>query len=177
MLIYDVLKKDHETLRELLNELVMLEDSDTHREDLIRQIRDELIPHARAEESVFYNSLRSLDAAKDIVMHAYQEHIDAERILRTLQIKDKIDADWKKSAKELKSAIESHLEEEEGRIFNVARQLFTFEEAEMMAQAFEQLKPEVKTEGFMKTTLDLIANVMPPRFAASIRTFNLDPRV
>ena len=36
-------------------------------------------------------------------------------------------------------------------------------------EAFEKLKGEVQKQGFMKTTLDLIANMMPPRFATSIR--------
>jgi len=144
---------------------------------LIKQIRDEIVPHSRAEESVFYNSLRALDAAKDIVMHGYQEHMEAEALLRTLQMKDKIDLDWRETAKKLKKAIEQHIEEEEGKIFNVARQLFTREEAYMMAEAFEQLKPEVKTEGFLQTTIELVSNLMPPRFASSLRSYNLDSRL
>ncbi|MEZ0390840.1 MAG: hemerythrin domain-containing protein [Pseudobdellovibrionaceae bacterium] len=176
MLIYDALKKDHESVRQHLNELIMLSEGDENRRHtLIQQIRDELVPHSRAEESVFYNSLRAIDAAKDIVMHGYQEHMEAEALLRTLQAKDKIDADWKATAQKLKKALEHHIQEEEGKIFTVARQLFTDDEARMMAEAFEQLKPEVKEEGFLRTTLDMVANLMPPRFAASVRTFGLNP--
>jgi len=176
MLIYEALKKDHDTVRQLLNELVQLGEKDEdRRHSLVDQIRDELIPHARAEESVFYNSLRAIDSAKDIIMHSYQEHMEAETLLRTLQVKDKIDVDWKTTAQKLKKALEHHIHEEEGKIFTVARQLFTEEEARMMGEAFEQLKPEVKEEGFLRTTLDMVANLMPPRFAASIRTMGINP--
>ena len=178
MLIYDALKTDHDKVKQLLNELVQLDETgEDRRHQLITQIHDELIPHSRAEESVFYNSLRAIDSAKDIALHGFEEHMEAEALLRTLQAKDKIDADWKATAQKLKKAIEHHISEEEGRIFNVAQQLFTQEEAQMMAQAFEQLKPEVREEGFLRHTLDMVANLMPPRFAASIRTFNLNPRI
>jgi hemerythrin superfamily protein len=176
MLIYEALKKDHDKVRQLLNELISLNEKDnTRHAALIEEIRDELVPHARAEESVFYNSLRAIDSAKDIVMHGFEEHMEAETLLRTLQAKDKIDADWKATAQKLKKALEHHIQEEEGKIFNVAQQLFTQDEARMMAEAFEQLKPEVREEGFMRQTLDMVANVMPPRFAASLRTFGMNP--
>lgn len=178
MLIYEALKKDHDTVKTLLNELVSLSESDKERSSqLIEKIKDELVPHARAEESVFYNSLRAIDSAKDIIMHSFEEHMEAETLLRSLQAMDKVDADFKSTAKKLQKAVEHHIKEEEGRIFNVAQQLFTQDEARMMAEAFEQLKPEVREEGFMRQTLDMVANIMPPRFAASLRTFGINPHV
>lgn len=178
MLIYEALKKDHDKLKGLLNELVMLGDQDNKQQatQLIEQIKDELVPHSRAEESVFYNSLRAIDSAKDVIMHSFTEHMEAETLLRTISAMDKIDADFKKSAEKLREAVTHHIQEEEGRIFTVARQLFTQDEARMMADAFEKLKPEVREEGFVRQTLDLVANIMPPRFAASLRTFGINPQ-
>lgn len=176
MQIYEVLTKDHDKLKELLNELVMLDQSgEERRHALVQQIRDEMVPHSRAEESIFYNSLRAIDSAKDVVMHGYSEHMEAETFLRTLQAADKIDMGWKETAKKLQKTVLHHIEEEETKIFNVARHLFTDEEAVMMAEAFEQLKPEVKEQGFLQTTIDMVANLMPPRFAASLRTMTLNP--
>lgn len=178
MLIYEALKNDHDKVKDLLNELMEIPDGiSRRRHELIEKIRDELVPHSRAEESVFYNSLRSIDAAKDLVMHGYSEHMEIEAFLRTLQAKDKVDADWRKTAAKLKASLEHHIDEEEGRIFNVAQQLFTEGEAEMMAEAFEQLKPEVREGGIVRSTLDLIANIMPERFAAPLRTLTFHPRV
>lgn len=171
MEIYETLKADHDALKQLLNELVQLkEDESEMARDLIDQIRDEMIPHSRAEESVFYNTLRSLSSGNDIIMHGYQEHMEAEMYLRFLQVRERIDAEWKETAQKLKKAVEHHISEEEGKVFSVARQLLSKNEAEVVAEAFERLKPEVKTEGFMKTTMDLVANLMPPRLADAFKT-------
>lgn len=171
MQIYETLKADHDAVKQLLNELVKLQENEFDMaRDLIDQIRDELIPHSRAEESVFYNTLRSLSAANDVIMHGYQEHVEAEMHLRMLQVRERIDAEWMESAQKLKKALEHHISEEEGKVFSVAKQLLSEDEAEMIGEAFERLKPEVKTEGFMKTTMDLIANLMPPRLADAFKT-------
>lgn len=175
MEIYEALKKDHDNVKSLLQQLVGLtQEQSEERHELIKMIRDELVPHARAEEAVFYNCMRELDVAKDLVMHGYAEHMEAEAHLRMLQIRDTIDATWKDTAKKLQESVTHHIHEEETKIFGAARQLFTVEEAEMMGEAFENLKPEVRTEGIFKNTVDMVTNMMPPRFAAAFRTRNLD---
>lgn len=177
MLIYDTLKADHDAVKQLLNELVRLKEGDEYRSDLVAQIRDELIPHSRAEEAVFYNSIRSIDTAKNVVAHSYQEHMEAEALLRTLQVKDKIDADWHSTATKLRNAVLDHVQEEETKIFDAAQELFTDEEAEVMGDAFERLKDEVKEEGFLTTTLEMVANMMPPKLASAFGKFNLENRI
>lgn len=174
MQIYEALVKDHRKVQDLLNQLVNLNAGDEEiRHELVDKIRDDLIPHSRAEEAVFYNSIRAINTAKDLVWHGYEEHMMAESLLRTLQVAEKIDAGWRQTAQKLKAALDHHIEEEEGKIIPVAQQLFTDEEAEIMAEAFEKMKPEIKEEGFMQTTLDMIANLLPARLAAPLRTFTL----
>lgn len=172
MLIYDALKKDHDKLKPLLAELIEVAKADkSTRDRVIEQIRDELIPHARAEEAVFYNSLREIDDTRDLVVHGYTEHAEAEAMLRGLQAMEVVNADWTKLATKLKEAIEHHIRDEEGEIFSAAKQVLAVEEAQMMAQAFEQMKPEIREGSFVQNTLDLIANVMPLRFAQPLRNF------
>jgi hemerythrin superfamily protein len=169
MEIYDALKKDHELVKGLINQLVNLKDSESDlRHDLIEMIRDELVPHSRAEEAVFYNSMRMLDSSKAIAMHGYQEHMEAEALLRSLQVQEKIDVKWKETARKLKSVLEDHISEEEGEMFNAARTLFAKEEAVAMADVFEQMKPEIKAEGIGMTTIEMLKNLMPPRLMMSI---------
>lgn len=169
MQIYEALEKDHDKVMELLRELISLtEANEERRGELIGEIRDELVPHSRAEESVLYNSLRLVEGEKAVVAHSYQEHLQAEALLRTLQMKDKIDADWKQTAQKLKAALEHHIAEEESEVFEAARRVFTDEEAVQMGEAFERLKPEVREEGFMQTTLDMVANMMPPRLSRAL---------
>lgn len=172
MEIYEVLKKDHEEIKEYLHELVSLEDDDEYRFVLIEEISNALIPHSRAEESVFYNTLRAVNADKGVVFHGYQEHMEAETLLRTLQVMDKVNMEWKPIAKKLQEALEHHIEEEESDTFQEAHNAFSPEEAEVMAEAFEKLKLEVEQEGPLKTTMDMVVNLMPPRIADKIRSFN-----
>ena len=176
MQIYEALKNDHDSIRKLLNELVALGPDDSeHGDVLIDLIRDELIPHSRAEEAVFYNSIRAVDTARGLIWHGYEEHIMAEGLLRTLQGMSRIDSDFLGVARNLKAVLDQHIQEEETKIFAEAQKLFSDKEAEVMCEAFEDLKPQVREEGILQTSLDLIANVMPPRLAATLRTFTLRP--
>jgi len=170
MEIYEALKKDHEEVKELMDELIALKNDDDYRFVLIEEIRNHLIPHARAEESVFYNTLRAVNADKKIVFHGYQEHLEAETLLRTLQVMDKMNLEWKGTAEKLRDALQHHINEEETEIFAEARAAFTKEEAEAMCEAFEQLKPKIEQEGFVKNTMDMVINMMPPRLADKIRS-------
>lgn len=175
MQIYDCLTKDHDEVQNLLTDLLALDDEDSdERNKIVQDIRDALIPHARAEESVFYNSIRALNTAKPDkkeVMHGYTEHVEAETILRMLQAQAKTGLGWRATAEKLREALSHHIEEEESEIFSIARRLFTEDEAEMMGEAFEKMKPEIREEGVMKTTLDMVANLMPPRMKGSIQEF------
>jgi hemerythrin-like domain-containing protein len=169
MEIYEALMKDHEEVRALLDDLVSLKDDDEYRYVIIEEIRNNLIPHSRAEESVFYNTLRAVNADKKIVFHGFQEHLEAETLLRTLQVMDKMNVGWKATAEKLRDAVNHHIQEEESDIFEEARAAFTSEEAVAMCEAFEQLKPKIEQEGFVKNTVDMVINMMPPRLADKIR--------
>ncbi len=171
MEIYEALKKDHVELKQLLNDLIALRDGDDYRYVLVEEIRNALVPHSRAEESVFYNTLRAVNADKKLVFHGYQEHMEAEGLLRTLQVMDKMNMGWRAVATKLLAAVTHHIQEEETEIFAEARNAFTSEEATAMCVAFEELKPKVMQEGFLGTTADMVMNLMPPRLADSIRNF------
>lgn len=168
--IYQALKKDHDDIKGLLDELVTIREDDDYRFILIDEIRNFLIPHARAEESVFYNSLRAVNADKKVVYQGFQEHLEAETLLRSLQVMDKLNLNWKATAEKLRNVLLHHIEDEESEIFAEARAAFTKDEAESMCDAFEELKPKVMEEGFMKNTADMIINMMPPRLADRLRS-------
>lgn len=178
MSIYETLKKDHVKIKSLIEEMIGIgEGGEVRRAKLlIEEIRDELIPHSRAEEAVFYNVIGSIEQnnAQPLVLHhGYQEHIEAEGILRALHAKEAIDPEWKLLARKFQRAIENHVQEEETEIFATARSLLSERDAEMMAKAFEELKPQVQKEGWMQNTLDLVVGLMPPKYAATLRSIAL----
>ncbi len=168
MKIYEALKKDHQHTKKLLSKLVSKGLSADQRTALINEIRDDIIPHSRAEETVFYNPLRELDIDTSKVMHGYKEHMEAETLLRALQVEDKLNITWEATAKKLKKNLEHHIKEEESKIFAVARRHYSDEEAEQIGLAFMQMKPEIKNEGILQTTLDMVTNLMPPRLSKAL---------
>ena len=171
MEIYDILKTDHQEIKGYIEELLALRDDDDYRYVLIEEIANSLIPHSRAEESVFYNTLRAVNADKNIVLHGYQEHLEAETLLRTLQAMDKMNMNWRKTAEKLRDALYHHIDDEENEIFNEAKSAFTSEEAVGMGEAFNSLKEKVSQESTLQTTVDMFINMMPPRIADSLRKF------
>lgn len=162
--IYDVLKADHEKVLGLLDKLIDAETQDSKtKEKWIAMVRDELIPHARAEEAVLYNSIRDVQGAKEVVAHAYTEHLEAEALLRSLQVTGAVGIKWAEGAKKLKEAIAHHVAEEEGRVFSAAKKLFIEEEATAMAEVFQKMKPLIKEQSLAGTSIDMLVNMMPSR--------------
>ena len=178
MLIYEVLKKDHEKVKSLIEELIDVGARNERRKAklLVEEIRDELVPHSRAEEAVFYSVLGTFGEAQPLILHhGFQEHIEAEAILTTLLSKEDLDPEWHLLVKKFQKAIVEHIQEEETEIFATARKFLSDADAAMMAKTFEQLKPQVEKEGWVKNTIDLVVGLMPPRYAATLRTLALKP--
>jgi hemerythrin superfamily protein len=176
MQIYDALKQDHDQIKDILNELMAIQDDSPRRKELTSQLRDVLIPHSRAEERVFYNSLREEEESKGKAMHGYAEHAAAETLLRSLQVMEIGTSGWKPIVEKLKNALDHHIAEEETEMFAEARQILTAEEAESMTAAFQKLKAETKDENIMQTTIDMVANMMPPRFTQKFRSGGAETR-
>jgi hemerythrin superfamily protein len=169
--IYDLLKQDHDEVKQVLSDLIELQQDDEYRFVLIEEIRNLLVPHSRAEEEVFYNTLRAVNADKSVVRHGFKEHMEAEGLLRALQAMDKFNMEWKSTALKLQEAVLHHISDEESEIFEEARSAFSQEEARMLGEAFEELKPQIEKEGTVKNTVDMVINMMPPRIADGIRNF------
>src|SRR5258708_6223516 len=125
MTIYELLKQDHQKLKGLLDQLVEFSESKRDGwQGVIDRIRDALIPHVRAEEAVFYNSIREADPNNGLITHAFTEHAMAETELRTLQAMKMIDVNWTQLATKFRHDILHHAEAEESKIFSAAQKLF-----------------------------------------------------
>jgi hemerythrin superfamily protein len=177
MNIYDALSKDHRQFEALLDLLLMAsKSSDEQWKSSLDELRRGVIAHAHAEEAVFYNALREIEQTKDLVMHSYGEHAKAESEIRGLGAAKLIDVTWTSLAEKLSKDLRHHIQEEESRVFGAARRVFTDQEAEQMGAAFERMKTEMAKDGdsLLASTIDLIANLLPPRLVEGFRK-NLPP--
>lgn len=182
MSIYALLEKDHRRVLELATALAALEEKDMRNCGLlIEQLRTEWIPSVRAEEAVFYNSLLRSAGLRDWIATGYQTHIVLESFLRLLQIQHKMTVAWKDTAETFRAGLEAHFKKEHDDLFPASRRLIRREEADMVGRAFERLKKASRGEisggsgtPFTQSSLELAANLMPPRFATVLRSYNLE---
>lgn len=168
--IYQALTHDHNQLKPLLDKLVVATENDQSTKALLDQIRDLLIPHSRAEEAVFYNTLRGFPAQKEQISHSFNEHMQAEVLLRTMRGLEKINIEWTAAAKKLRETIFHHISEEEGKVFDQARQILLAEEAKQLGLAFEEAKRQASQQSGMKNTVDMVANMLPKNLGDRIRS-------
>jgi len=170
MTIYNNLKQDHDRLKGLLQSLVLATENNHETKQILVEIENELVPHSRAEEAIFYNTIREeTDNSKLKIANSFREHAQAETLLRTLQGLEVIGVEWGRAAAQLKDSIEHHIAEEEGEIFAVAQEIITMEEADQLGQAFEKAKDQFREQGTLKNAMQFVSNMLPSRFADRIR--------
>lgn len=134
--IFDQLKKEHIDLKLLLNKA---EDSTvTERRPLLESISEALVPHSRGEEKTLYADLHkhSVEEADE----AYQEHQMADRLLNDLKKLDVSSEQWLPKLKDLKKALEHHIQEEEGVLFDKAKRTFSEHELQDLLEEYVSAK-------------------------------------
>ena len=162
MLIYEELKKDHRKVLSLVDRLAKAEKMNRdERRKLVQEITDELVPHSRAEEAVFYNVLRAMEPKQNLIAHSYQEHMETEALLRALKAAEIVDIHWHNGAKKLKEILSHHIDNEENKVFEMARKSLSDEDAKRIAHAFRELKPRIKDSNMLKSSLELAINLLP----------------
>jgi hemerythrin superfamily protein len=172
MKIYEALSKDHRRFELLLEALLAASQEKEERwKPILDELRRGVISHAHAEEAVLYNALRDANEGKDLVMHSYAEHAMAETELRALGAAKLIDTTWTSMVEKLRKDLLHHIREEETRVFEAARRVFSEAEAEQLGEAFERMKVQMAKDGdsMIASTIDLVANLLPPRLTSSFR--------
>jgi hypothetical protein len=91
------------------------------RTQLLATLTAELNVHELIEEQVLYPALAPHKPARAIVLEGSQEHHVADILLKELHRMRKSDERWGAKFKVLQESIEHHIEEEERRMFPIAR--------------------------------------------------------
>ena len=124
------LKKEHEDVKLLFKKA---EDCDQdERADVLQEIKEELVPHARGEEKTIYSLLKGLldneDASEEdlnLANEAYEEHRVIDELLKSLESINANDEKWIAHLKVLKENVEHHIKEEELELFELIKKHFT----------------------------------------------------
>lgn len=172
MTIYTALSEDHRIFESQLDTLVASSEAGDDRwKTTLDELRRGLIAHAHAEEAVFYNALREAGEAGSLVAHSYTEHATAEAEIRTLGAAKAIDVNWTTLVKKFAKDLRHHIKEEESRVYDAGRMVFDSEDAKMLGVAFKRMKAEMANDGesMVDSTVDMIANLLPPRLTKGFR--------
>lgn len=137
--IYTYLQKDHRKVSRLFKKLITSK-SAPQRKSFFQQIEEELLLHATTENETFYNMLRQHPESEPVIDHAKEEHDDIKKLLKKLNKIRSNSIEWLVMLGELKSVVEHHVHEEETKIFNIAKDILTDEEANSLAQQMDALK-------------------------------------
>ena len=136
-----LLKEDHATVRELLDELEKAAMNDgSEVETLLETI----------EEEIFYPAFREAASRKDdtkLYYEAVEEHHVVDMVLPEID-KDEVGSpEFAAKAKVLKDLVEHHAGEEEKEMFPRARKLMDKDELQTLGEQLARRKQELKAGG------------------------------
>lgn len=136
-----MLKKDHETVKEILDQL---EDCPPtalkRRERLFARLKEELSEHETIEEEILYPALREIAAARELVNEAYEEHNLVDHVLDDMANVPFDDEAFDAKLAVAKENILHHIQEEEGDLFRRAREALDADELDELRTRMEERK-------------------------------------
>ena len=143
-----LLKRDHETFRELFRAFDEAATDADARRSIFRHIRQELQTHSRVEEHVFYPAVMRLRAepAREAVRDALEEHHIVDGLLAELDQLDPEDVRYGEKMRTLQQSVERHITSEEDALFAQARIHLTDERLERLGRDMAVLRESLGGE-------------------------------
>jgi hypothetical protein len=114
------------------------------RTGLLKQLMAALKVHELLEEKILYPALKPHAESHDIVLEGYQEHHVADVLAAELQSLSRTDERWGAKFKVLKESLEHHIEEEEGKMFRIARAVLGRDELTALGARMAALRAEAE---------------------------------
>lgn len=140
-----LLKKDHDAIKK---QLKVLEETTPRaiktRQELFGRLTFTLTVHEQMEETILYPALKQHAEAKDIVLEAYEEHDVVDKVLSDLEATPFDDDSWHAKLKVMSENLQHHIEEEEGEMFEQARQVFDGGVLESLGEQMQDIKTQAR---------------------------------
>jgi len=140
-----LLKEDHGHIKKMLADgEETTERAEKTRTELFERLKGFLEVHERIEEEVLYPALKKKPKSEDIAYEGFEEHHVVDTIFEELEATPVDSPEWTAKFKVAKENIEHHIEEEEGEMFKMTRQLFDDDELEQMGTRMQEIKALAK---------------------------------
>jgi hemerythrin superfamily protein len=118
------LHADHADVDKMISQLMSSDDDDLiRREKILSQLVISLSAHARAEEEIVYDRLRTEPELGVPMREAFREHEDIETCLNELSGMPPNDPRFHEVLTQLKAAVDSHVHDEENQVLPRAESL------------------------------------------------------
>ena len=136
----ELLKQDHEEVKELFEQAEGTDDSKEQR-NIFKQIKKALESHARIEEGIFYPAMENHAHLKDLVLESYEEHKQIKILLKEMDDLVTGSEKFEPKLRVLQEIVEHHAEEEEeGNMFPQVRELVDDAALEELGRKLEAAK-------------------------------------
>jgi hemerythrin superfamily protein len=132
-----LLKHQHQEVEKLFKAIERCEDDERDEiRRLFAELADNLAAHADIEEELFYPEVKQRDQ-EGMVQHAVEEHFEMKQFLAQLLDLEVGSSQFLMTLAQLKDSVLSHVEEEEGEMFDQVRKLFSREELDQLGREME----------------------------------------
>jgi hemerythrin superfamily protein len=152
--IVQVLKTEHRQVEDLLAQLAA-EENDTEAQELVKQIKRELMAHSTAEDRVVYATIEQNEDMAEDIEHARDEHAGIDEALMELVQATFGDGDFKDKVQELTKCVQHHVKEEENEILPKASKFIDQQTSRELALLFKKQK-QLEIETLDETEPDLV---------------------
>lgn len=143
----ELLKQDHDKVKQMISELEQTGDEQREkREEIFAQLKRELTIHEILEEEIVYPTFENQAKLKEIVLEGYQEHHVVDLVFGEMMEIDADDENWSAKLSVAKENVEHHIEEEEGQMFKIARGIFDGQQLAEMGNLLASRKQELEAE-------------------------------
>lgn len=145
--IFQILKKDHQTVKEIFKKLEETTPRGIKsREKLFSQLKNEVEAHSHGEEATFYAVLKEHSEMQENVEEAMDEHETVATLLEEMEEMEKDSEEWSSKLREIKKNVLHHVKEEEGEIFKKAKTLLSKDQLQDLGKEFQNAKKKAAAE-------------------------------
>ena len=142
---FQMLKKDHKEVKGILGQLKETENKSKERDELFQKLKEELVPHMKAEEITFYNPLLAAKKeAREAALEGSEEHHVSEMVFKELETMPKNQDQWAAKLSVFKELLEHHIKEEESTIFKTADEVLSQTKFQSILKQFVEEKQKFK---------------------------------
>lgn len=138
---FKLLKTDHQTVSELFERIEAARGQ--AKSAAFKKLKTELDVHAHIEETILYPALKKAAESRDITLEAYEEHKVVKDLLAELAA-GKPGDQWNAKLMVLKENVDHHVDEEEGELFDKAKDVLTDEQREALG---DEMAAEKERQG------------------------------